>query len=100
MPRTAFARKASTICTSNKTVDKVATPVFSKGIHTVPHEGLLVNGRSFLKHLVVVFFVTGVLVQDEEIRAQEAYHEAQVELADDTHLSEVFLQFTTERVER
>lgn len=49
------------------------------------------DGRSFLKYLEVILFVTGVLVQDEEIRAQKADHEPQIELTDHVHLSKVLL---------
>lgn len=50
------------------------------------------DGRSFLEYLEVVLLVTGVLVQDEEIRAQKAYHESQVELTDHAHLCKVLLR--------
>lgn len=57
-----------------------------------PDKGLLVDDRGFLKHLEVVLLVTGVLIQDEQIRAQKADHESQVKLPDHTHLSKVLLR--------
>lgn len=50
------------------------------------------DGGSFLQHLEVILFVAGMLVQDEEVRAQQAYCESQVELSDDAHLGEVLLR--------
>lgn len=54
------------------------------------------DGGSLLQHLEVVLFVTGVLVQDEEVRSQQADCEPQVELPDDAHLGEVLLRWGTE----
>lgn len=54
------------------------------------------DGGSLLQHLEVVLFVTGMLVQDEEVRSQQADCEPQVELADDAHLGEVLLRWRTE----
>lgn len=50
------------------------------------------DDRGFLKHLEVVLLVTGVLIQDEQIRAQKADHESQVKLPDHTHLGKVLLR--------
>lgn len=54
------------------------------------------DGGSFLQQFEVIFFVAGMLIQDEEVRSQQADCESQVELPNDAHLGEVLLRFRTD----
>lgn len=65
---------------------------------TSPYKWLLVNRCGLLQHLEVILLVASVLVENEQVRAEKAYDEAQVELADDAHLREVLLQSGNEEI--
>lgn len=61
------------------------------------NESLSLEHRVLLQHLKVIFLVSGVLVDNEDVGVELGDDESQVELTDDLHVFEHLLTWQDER---